>query len=211
MPVDVVQVCHIIETLVDIEKPVALHRRTGINQRECLCLPARRYAACTDIIFQCEILAAVQLRARLHADFAPAGIAAQKIHKTIHQKTGSDRQKQYHKHDAPSDILFRELNFLHRLRLPSVWIFYCSSHSFTPLTLSSPLHSHCVLLSQKICLPSSKTAQKKQRRNQKTFDSDTALLFTVCYRTTNINAMIKIRRITASTANPYSAPCLHAL
>ena len=209
--VHIVQIGQIVKTLVNIEKPVALHRRIGIKQRERLCLSSRGNTACADVIFQRKILTAVQFRPCLHTDFAPARIAAQKIHKTIHQKAGSDCQKQYHKHDAPSDILFGKLDLLHRLRLPSVWIFYCSSHSFTPLTLSSPLHSHCVLLSQKICLPSSKTAQKKQRRNQKTFDSDTALLFTVCYRTTNINAMIKIRRITASTANPYSAPCLHAL
>jgi len=140
MLVDIVQVCHIIETLVDIEKPVALHRRIGIKQRERLCLSSRGNTACANVIFQRKILTAVQFRPCLHTDFAPARIAAQKIHKTIHQKAGSDCQKQYHKHDAPSDILFGKLDLLHRLWSAPVWIFYCSSHSFTPLVLSSPLH-----------------------------------------------------------------------
>ena len=134
MVVDVVQICQIIKAFVHIKKAVSLHCRIGINQRKCLCLPACGNSACANVIFQGKILTAVQIRVCLYTDFTPAGIAAQKIHKTIHQKTGSDRQKQYHKHDAPSDILFGELNFLHRLRPPSVWIFYCSSHSFTPLS-----------------------------------------------------------------------------
>ena len=108
MLVDIIQVCHILKALIYIEKPVAFHRRICVKQRKCLCLPACGNPACANVIFQGKILTAVQIRACLYTDLTPAGISVQKVHKTIHQKTGSNRQKQYYKQDAPSDIFFRK-------------------------------------------------------------------------------------------------------
>ena len=104
MLVDIVQVCHIIElsSILKAGSPSPPHR---YKISEEFCSPPADTRLHRHFISVWKSFAAVQLRVRLHADFAPAGIAAQKIHKTIHQKTRSDRQKQYHKHDAPSDIL----------------------------------------------------------------------------------------------------------
>ena len=46
----------------------------------------------------------------------------------------NNRQKQYYKQDAPSDIFFGKPDLLYRLWQPSVRIFYCSSHFFAPLS-----------------------------------------------------------------------------
>ena len=154
MLVDIIQVCHILKALIYIEKPVAFHRRICVKQRKCLCLPACGNPACANVIFQGKILTAVQIRACLYTDLTPAGISVQKVHKTIHQKTGSNRQKQYYKQDAPSDIFFGKPDLLYRLWQPSVRIFYCSSHSVAPLSFYFLFC--CDLLSQKTHLPSSK-------------------------------------------------------
>ena len=111
MLVDIIQVCHILKALIYIEKPVAFHRRICVKQRKCLCLPACGNPACANVIFQGKILTAVQIRACLYTDLTPAGISVQKVHKTIHQKTGSNRQKQYYKQDAPSDIFSESQTF----------------------------------------------------------------------------------------------------